>query len=51
MFLGLFVFNLVALISNNIYEGVFGDLGWDEEEGSWPKVRVWMIMQGLAFLW
>ena len=40
MFLGLFVLDLVALISNNVYECVFGDPGWDEEEVSWPKVRV-----------
>jgi len=26
VFLGLFVFDLVALISNNVYEGIFGDL-------------------------
>jgi len=38
------------LISNNVYEGVFGDLGSDEGEVSWPKVRVLMIIQGLAFL-
>ena len=50
MFLGLFVFDLVPLIPNNVYEGVSGDLGWDEEEVSCPKVRVLMIMQGLTFL-
>ena len=50
MFLGLFVLDLVALISNNIHESVFSNLGWDEEEVSWPKVRVLMVMQDLAFL-
>jgi len=27
VFLGLFVFDLVVLIPNNVYEGLFGDLG------------------------
>ena len=34
------MFDLVVLISNNVYEGVFGDFGCDKEEVSWLEARV-----------
>ena len=48
-FLGLFVFDLVVLISNNVYESVFGDLGWDEGQVSWVQVSFWQSMHGLNY--
>jgi len=41
----------VVLTSNNVYEGIFGDPGCDEEEVNWSQARVLAINAWFELFW